>query len=146
MMLKQISLYPFVSTIATNNKIVSCLTMFTRILICSYICSTFKYLVEPKKMRLATKTQICPISSPWTPIWDHFVKYWMMSAHKQPTLTLKSGLVRFGAGFAAQKNRKLSKPPFGGRFAAPKKYFAKLGFPWVANPALNRTKPALNRH
>ena len=55
MMLKQISLYPFVSTIATNNKIVSCLTMFTHILICSYICLTFKYLVEPKKMRLATK-------------------------------------------------------------------------------------------
>ena len=34
----------------------------------------------------------CPIFSPWTPIWDYFVHFWMMSVPKQPTLKLKSGL------------------------------------------------------
>ena len=34
--------------------------------------------------------KICPIFSPWTPIWDHFVHIWMMSVPKQPPLKLKS--------------------------------------------------------
>jgi hypothetical protein len=30
--------------------------------------------------------KICQIFSPWTPIWDHFVHFWMMSVPKQPPL------------------------------------------------------------
>ena len=36
--------------------------------------------------------------------------------------------MRFSAAFAAGKNPKLSKTPFGDREAAPKMYFAKFGF------------------
>ena len=34
--------------------------------------------------------KICQNFSPWTPIWDHFVHFWIMSVPKQPTLKLKS--------------------------------------------------------
>ena len=34
--------------------------------------------------------KICPIFSPWTPIWYHFIHFWMMSVPKQPGLKLKS--------------------------------------------------------
>ena len=47
----------------------------------------FVFLLN-QKIRALTFSEdlICPIFSPWTAIWDHFVKIWMMSVPKQPSL------------------------------------------------------------
>ena len=56
--------------------------------ICVYV---FVIFLNQQKHTL-NKLPICPIFSPWTSIWDHFVKKGMMSVYNQPSLKLKSAL------------------------------------------------------
>ena len=53
---------------------------------CLHLCDT----VSNKNDAHWNFAKICPMFSPWTPIWDHFVKIRMMSVPKQPSLELKS--------------------------------------------------------
>jgi hypothetical protein len=55
-------------------------------------CGHFAISFRIKKDAHWIFAKICQIFSPWTPIWDHFVQFWMMSVPKQPPLKLKSAI------------------------------------------------------
>ena len=70
--------------------------LFTKINYIQILINMFAYFfvvfqVYHKKTH-SHLANICPIFSLWTPIWNHFAHFWMMSVPKQPGLKLKSVL------------------------------------------------------
>ena len=57
--------------------------------VCIFMFCVFGVFLPTKKDAHWNFAKICPIFSPWAPIWNHFVHFWVTSVPQQPGLKLK---------------------------------------------------------